>query len=269
MIRIVLAFLILFTPVAAFAETFQERTDWGHFFSDEGVEGTIVVVDERSNTFLMYGRERAQTRYSPASTFKIPHALFALDAGVIRDEFEVIPWDGVKRYFDSWNRDQTLRSSIRYSVVWVYQKFAGAIGEKREKDYLLKISYGNTDLSGGDSTFWLDGSLEISAVEQVAFLQRLYRNELPFAVEHQRLVKDIMIVEAGNNWILRAKTGTFVQQSKPALGWYVGWVEWPDGAVFFACNIDMPKDSYNPKRMGIARTILRSVYALPTGRRIE
>ena len=29
----------------------------------------------------------------------------------------------------------------------------------------------------------------------------------PFKVEHQRLVKDIMIVEAGRDWILRAKTG--------------------------------------------------------------
>lgn len=43
--------------------------------------------------------------------------------------------------------------------------------------------------------------------EQILFLVHLYRNELPFKIEHQRLVKDIMIVEAGRNWILRAKTG--------------------------------------------------------------
>ena len=35
--------------------------------------------------------------------------------------------------------------------------------------------------------------------EQVDFLRKLYRNELPFKVEHQRLVKDIMIVEAGRD----------------------------------------------------------------------
>ena len=56
-------------------------------------------------------------------------------------------------------------------------------------------------------SFWLDGALRISAMEQVDFLRKLYRNELPFKVEHQRLVKDIMIVEAGRDWILRAKTG--------------------------------------------------------------
>ena len=41
--------------------------------------------------------ERAGKRYSPASTFKVPHTLFALDAGVVKDEFQVFPWDGVKK----------------------------------------------------------------------------------------------------------------------------------------------------------------------------
>ena len=54
----------------------------------------------------------------------------------------------------------------------------------------------------GVDRFWLDGALRISAMEQVDFLRKLYRNELPFKVEHQRLVKDIMIVEAGRDWIL-------------------------------------------------------------------
>ena len=263
MIRIVLAFLILIAPAVTFGEAFQERSDWSHFFSDEGVEGTIVIVDERVKAFWVYREIRAQTRYSPASTFKIPHALFALDSGVIRDEFQIIPWDGVPRYYASWNRDQDLRSSMRDSVVWVYQQFAQAIGEEAEKGYLKKINYGNADFSGEVDTFWLDGSLKISAYEQVAFLQRLYRNELPFRVEYQRLVKDIMIVEAERDWILRAKTGT-IGYSKPGLGWYVGWVECTDGPVFFALNIDLPNDSDIAKRIEITRSILRSIQALPS-----
>ena len=46
---------------------------------------------------------------------------------------QVIRWDGVKRDFDGWNQDQTLRSSMRHSTVWVYQQFAREIGEVREK----------------------------------------------------------------------------------------------------------------------------------------
>ena len=53
--------------------------------------------------------------------------------------------DGVKRDFDGWNQDQTLRSSMRHSTVWVYQQFAREIGEVREKEYLTRIQYGNAD----------------------------------------------------------------------------------------------------------------------------
>ena len=98
----------------------------------------------------------------------------------------------------------------------------------------------------------------------MAFLQRLYRNELPFRVEHQRLVKDVMIVEAGRDWILRAKTG-WQARLEPQVGWWVGWVEWPQGPVFFALNIEMPgKGSDLPKREAIARAVLRSIDALPS-----
>ena len=65
MIRIALAFLIFIAPATIFGEAFQERTDWGHFFADESVDGTIVVIDERSNSYWIYGQARAQTRYRP------------------------------------------------------------------------------------------------------------------------------------------------------------------------------------------------------------
>ena len=252
--------VLIVTPMSS-AEDFQERSDWGHYFTDHGVEGTIVIIDERKGLHLVYDRERAQKRFSPASTFKIPHALFALDTGAVKDEFQVFPWDGKKRYYELWNRDQNLRSSMRDSVVWVYQKFALDIGEKAERNYLKKINYGNADFSGPVQNFWLDGSLKISAFEQTAFLQRLYRNELPFSIEHQRLVKDIMIVEAGKYWILRAKTGSYSNRNE-RYGWYIGWVEHPEGAVFFALNIDITKDEDTPKRIEISKAVLRSIKSL-------
>jgi beta-lactamase class D len=255
--------LVLGSSTTAPSRPWQERPDWARFFTEAGVSGTIVVVDERENANWVFGGDRARTRFVPASTFKIPHALFALDAAIVADEFQVFPWDGKKRDIETWNRDQDLRSSMRNSVVWVYQMFARGLGEVRERDYLRRTSYGNADPSGGIDRFWLDGGLRISAHEQVAFLRRLYRNELPFRVEHQRLVKDIMIVEAGPDWILRAKTGWGARMSEQ-IGWWVGWVEWREGAVFFALNIDMPNKADDlPKRESIARAVLRSIHALP------
>ena len=257
--------LVALAPVCVAAEMQQERRDWAHYFEAAGVGGTLVVMDQRAGAHarFVHDPERARTRFIPASTFKIAHALFALDAGLVRDEFQVFRWDGTRRDIESWNRDQDLRSSMRNSTVWVYQQFARELGEERERAYLRTIGYGNADPSGGIDAFWLGGNLRISAEEQVEFLQRLYRNELPFRVAHQRLVKDVMIVAAGHTWILRAKTG-WAARVEPQVGWWVGWVEWPAGPVFFAINIDMPKGAQDlPKRESIAREALRSIGALP------
>lgn len=242
------------------ASASQERADWSTFFSDADAHGTIVVVDARAKNEMafVYDAARAGRRYSPASTFKIPHSLFALDAGILRDEFQIIPWDRVKRSRAEWNEDQNLRSAMRNSTVWVYEQFAARLGDKRETDYMRKIGYGNA-VATGDKPFWVAGDLAISANEQISFLRSLYRNELPFRVEHQRLVKDVMVNEAGWDWILRAKTGW-----SGKIGWWVGWVEWPSGPVFFALNIDTPnRMSDVAKRQEITRKILRSINALP------
>lgn len=238
-----------------------ERPDWKKFFAEFNAQGTIVILDERggARSPWVYDEARANTRYSPASTYKIPHMLFALDAGVVRDEFQIFPWDSVKRGYDAWNKDQNLRSSMRNSVVWVYQWIAREIGEQKAADYLRKIEYGNADPSGGGDGYWIDGALRITAYEQAAFLRRLYRNELPFRAEHQRMVKDMMIMEAGRDWILRSKTGW-----EGRMGWWTGWVEWPTGPVFFALNIDTPKRTEDLfKREAVTRAILRSIEALP------
>ncbi|MEM6820734.1 MAG: class D beta-lactamase [Verrucomicrobiota bacterium] len=251
-------FVLSLCPNGAYAA--EEQTRWARFFQQFEARGTIAIYDERlqSKRLMTFNGARAQKRFTPASTFKIPHSLFALDSGVIQDEFETISWDGKKRFHPAWNRDQNLRSSMRHSVVWVYEKFAKEIGEQNEQQYLKKIRYGNQDPSG-KWPFWLKGgNLKISALEQIAFLKKLYRNELPFRIRDQRLVKDVMLIEAGRNWILRGKTGW-----DGSVGWWVGWVEHPTGSVFFALNIDTPNGAEDaPKREGIARAVLVSIDAL-------
>lgn len=224
-------------------------------------QGTVVVVDDRagSHSFFVYEPERAGKRFSPASTYKIPHTLFALDSGLLLDEFQVFEWDGVERSFAGHNHDQDLRSAMRSSAIWVYEQIAGELSDEGVRNYLRQIEYGNADPSTDRGVYWVNGNLAISAHEQISFLQRLYRNELPFEEKHQRLVKDVMIVEAGRDWILRAKTGWDGQ-----MGWWVGWVEWPSGPVFFALNIDTPNRLDDlAKRELITRVVLRSIDALP------
>jgi beta-lactamase class D len=119
----------ILSGIAVADDGLLDRPDWGAYFAEFGATGTLVVVDERQTppATLVYNRDRAKRRYSPASTFKIPHTLFALDAGVVVDEFQVFAWDGVMRTFAGHNQDQNLRSAMRYSTLWVYQRFAKQI----------------------------------------------------------------------------------------------------------------------------------------------
>lgn len=261
---------IVFTMVAlsllafagAEANEQTDRLEWKQHFVGAGATGTVVVLDERKprRALLVYDAARASTRFSPASTFKVPHTLFALRAGVVRDEFQVFRWDGVNRSWSGHNQNQDLRSAVRNSALWVYQILAKQIGEPRARKFLTEIDYGNADPTAKTGDYWVDGNLRISAHEQVAFLRKLYRNELSFPVEHQRLVKDLLINEAGNDWILRAKTGW-----DGRIGWWIGWVEWPSGPVFFALNIDTPNRADDlGKRQAIGKAILRAIEALPT-----
>ncbi len=112
---------------------------------------------------------------------------------------------------------------MRYSTIWVYQEFAVKLGADGERDYLQQIQYGNMDPSGDVQQFWLSGALRVSAMEQVEFLQRLYHNALSFSLADQRLVKDLMVNEAGQEWFLRARSG-WAAVAEQTCHRLVGWL---------------------------------------------
>jgi beta-lactamase class D len=240
------------------AEQSTEHPEWKSYFDANGVEGTMVIADLAKGETHVYNRARAAKPFVPASTYKIPYSLIALETGVVKDENERFKWDGQKRRVEAWNRDQTFRTALKYSVVWVYQEVARRVGEQRESEYLKKFAYGNEDVSGGVDHFWLDGPLRISALQQIEFLKKFYLNQLPVSERSALVVKDMLIIEVNSKYILRARTG-WSDAPSPAIGWWVGWVETDDDTYFFALNLDINKDEDAPKRMVIGRQCLGSL----------
>lgn len=256
-----LLFPLLFSPTPGSDEPL-ERPEWAQHFAEAGTQGVFVLYDLQNDRTQVSDRRRAETRFIPASTFKIPNSLIALETGVVADERQVFPWDQVEREIAAWNRDHTLRTAITYSAVPVYQEIARRIGAERMQEHLMRLGYGNADIGGGIDRFWLDGDLRISAMEQVAFLVRLYHNTLPVAERSQRIVKEILINEATTAYILRAKTG-YATPPSGRIGWWVGWVEREDNTHFFALNLDVTADEHLAARIGIARAILQAEGVLP------
>lgn len=137
------------------------------------------------------------TRLSPFSTFKVPHALAALDSGVLTGPEVSFSYDGAPRDFPSHRRDHDLQSAMRDSVVWYFQRVATMLGPDRERAYLDKLEYGNRDSSSGLTTFWLDGSLQVSPEEQARFMVRLYEDALPVGKKAMQSVRELLVQPAG------------------------------------------------------------------------
>lgn len=230
-------------------------------FLKHGASGTFVHLDTATDRTLYVGEARAAQRFRPASTFKIPNTLIALQTGVIESTSEVIAWNGKPQPVADWDRDLSVADALRVSAVPHFQEIARRIGLQRYEEWLDKIGYGNGFVGADVESFWLDGPLTISAYEQAGFLAALALDELPFvAIETQQAVKEPLRTESRNGRTLYAKTG-WSQASTPQIGWWVGWVESAsmDGKLridSFALNMDIPSAAALPQRAEIGKAIL-------------
>jgi beta-lactamase class D len=229
----------------------------------QGYTGAFVLLDYSQNLYTHYNPGRCAERFLPASTFKIMNSLIGLETGVIPDESFVIKWDGLRYENQTWNKDQTMKSAFQDSVVWYYQELARRVGSEKIQHYVDQAGYGNQDISGPVDSFWLAGNLRISADEQVGLLERLYNETLPFSKRSINIVKEMMVLEKGQNYQLSGKTGSG-QIEKEDIGWFVGYIEKENQVYFFAANIGGSTEDVNgQKAKEITLNILRSLELLP------
>ena len=239
----------------------EQAVDFQRHFDTLGVNGSILVYDLNDDRFYEHNPSRNETAFLPASTYKIPNSLIALETGVIKDDVAVLTWDGIERGFNGspfppWNQDLNIRLAFKYSAVWFYQVLARRIGHQRMQDSVNRIEYGDRNIGEQEDidNFWLEGELRITPKEQIDFLRRFYQNDLPFSPRTIDLVKDIMIVEQTPDYVLRAKTGW-----TGIIGWYVGYLEQNNNVYFFATNLDINSATNPAVRLEITRLCLQDL----------
>ncbi|MBD2098398.1 class D beta-lactamase [Trichocoleus sp. FACHB-591] len=229
-------------------------------FQELGVDGSIIIYDKNRDRFYEHNPTRNATAFFPASTFKILNALISLETGVIRDDLAILTWDGVQREIPAWNRDTNLRQAFKDSTVWFYQVLARRNGHEQMQKFVEQANYGNRQIGTPDRIdhFWLEGPLQITPRQEIEFLQRLKRNDLPFSKRTIDLVKNIMIMEQTPDYILRGKTG-WVTEISPGVGWLVGYLEQNNNVYFFAANIAMSTMEDAPKRLELTRRSFKAL----------
>lgn len=237
MMRVILAAVVVVVPLRAAAQ---------------GAPKACVVVSDNGGAPERWlgSAVDCTTRLPPASTYKIPHALIGLETGVITTT-TVEKWDGVKHPEQpKWNLDHTVLSAMKPSVLWFFQRMAPKIGAARAHEWLQRFNYGNTDTSGEITQYWVNGTLRISADEQLAFLRKFYDGSLPVKPAYVDALKGAMeqtpgtvenargITKLASSWpsgaSLNSKTGATTIASGLSVSWLVGRLTVDQRQIVFA-----------------------------------
>ena len=217
-------------------------------------ECVLLLALDGSAPFVSDAAECA-VKSAPASTFKIPHALIALETGVVTDPLAPVPWDGTKYPSPEWEKPHSLDSAMKASALWFYQRTAALIGRERMLTWLKRLGYGGDTYEGEQTTFWLNGDLAVSPLEQADFLSRLVQYKLPAERRHVDAVKAAFTMPPGAitnasgthpfalQWpaplVVRAKTGN-TTVSGERISWVVGHVEARQRAYVFVARVRGP-----------------------------
>ncbi|SOE20162.1 beta-lactamase class D [Spirosomataceae bacterium TFI 002] len=217
------------------------------------LNGSVLILDDSLHKFYSNNFEWSKKSQLPASTFKIPNSIIGLESGVVNDS-TIFKWDGEKRFLKSWEEDLNLAQAFKRSCVPCYQEVARGVGVDNMKEWLNKIGYtGMVVTPDSIDTFWLTGNSRISPLEQIHFLRKLDKKQLPISSKTYAKMRDIMLLETGLNYELRAKTGW--SQDGKENGWFVGYLEIEGKTYYFATNVE-PKADFDMSNFGKIRSIV-------------
>lgn len=236
-IKLFLIFLgVIFFTHSSFATEQVEIKELSKIFTKYNANGSILIYNSNNNSYAGYNLQRCAKGFLPASTFKIPNSLIALEIGAA-NAHTLFKWNGEELYLKSWQKDMYLKEAFKLSNVSIYQKIATDIGLEKMKHYISLFQYGNMDINKKNlDTFWLEGNSKITQYEQIYFLKKMYNYKLPISNKTVDTVKDFMLNEVGQEYKIYAKTGLSVTKNKPN-GWYVGFVETKGNVFYFTLNI--------------------------------
>lgn len=234
-------------------------------FADYGHAGAWLIQHEGDKAYVAYGEALAGKPQPPASTFKVMLALIALETGALRSADEVVPWDG-RKYADhpEWQADMALRQAMRTSSESYFRVLADRIGRERLAAWVTRVGYGNGRIGPKAVSAWHDGVLTVTAQQQLAFIDRVRRGDLPFKATTLATVKAVMLEREADGRRIYGKTGThFKDDGQPGVGWWIGWEERKGRATSFVLEVELKTLDSRDKRVVLGERLLAEEHAMP------
>ncbi|UJW85141.1 class D beta-lactamase [Devosia sp. SL43] len=227
----------------------------------QAAELCTLVADAATGEVLLERGADCDTPTTPASTFKVPLAVMAFDAGLLIDARN--PAEPFVEGYADWGGDDWRQTTdplrwMDYSVVWYSQVTTRALGADTLTRYARAFDYGNADFSGdpgadnGLERSWISSSLKLTPRQQLTFMTRLATGQLPVSTHAMQTTLAIMQQrQSDNGWHMVGKTGSAFPRNADGSfnrargwGWYVGMAT--KGArtlVFVRLNQDESRQS--------------------------
>ena len=219
------------------------------FFQTPYYQALSGIIGSKFAVLLLYYGSKWVNFLCPKCPQTSINADFYLSTDFIVGNGETYP-------FEAWNADQTLQSAMNSSVNWYFQAVDEQLGTSDVYSYVQEIGYGNENMSGDFSSYWMESSLEISPIEQVELLTKLQNNSFGFAPENINAVKDAICLSASDAGTFYGKTGTGRVNGQDVNGWFIGYIETADNTYFFATNISADSDATGGNATEITMSIL-------------
>lgn len=202
--------------------------------------GSISILDVQKDSLYTNNVKALDQGHLPASTFKIPNSIIALETGVMKDENTILLWDGEPRSNINWEKDLTLQQAFRLSCVPCYQQIAKSVGVARMQENLTKIGYPKININDENLTkFWLVGEAKITPRQQIKFLREFFERKISISDNTYQTMLRIMEIENTSTHTFSGKTGWSTDHGDN--GWFVGYLMRGKDMYYFAINVE-PKD---------------------------
>jgi beta-lactamase class D len=249
-VLVILVLLQLRSP----ADTVFSYINFQKFF--KGLTGGFVLQDLQKDLTVRYNEAEAGKRFSPCSTFDILLALSALQTGILKDQQTPLSSES-----PSASRESLELALQHGSGPSFFDELARRLGPQKLAEFVRRSSYGNAKVDQGSGEFWRNGPLLISADEQVKFLTRLYRDQLPFQPRVSAIVKNLIVKSDKAGKIFSGRSSD-CNSENVHVAWFVGHLKSKQGEYVFATTLEGGSDLNGEKAEGITRSILQEMKLL-------
>lgn len=218
------------------------KSEFQNILDSAHVKGAVLVYDPQQKIMYSNDFEWCNKGFLPASTFKIPNSIIALELGIVKNDSTVFKWKGEKRRLPVWEQDLIFRDAFQYSCVPCYQEIARKIGTKRMQEYLKKLDFGKMKVDSSNiDVFWLEGESRITQFQQMDFIYRYKNKKLPIQSQTYETMKKLLFIETTEIGNLSGKTGWAIRNGNN-IGWFVGYLDYKGKTYFIVTNIEPEKE---------------------------